>query len=167
METPSGMTSSVTGLAGARGAQLYYKLDKMSDSIAGHTVVDPKGYLAGLKSIKLTSDAEIGDIKKARLLLRSVTLTNPKHGPGWIAATRLEEVAGKIAQARKIGRSPEDWKRTWMDDAENSINRGALFTAKAIYASALKVFPGKKSIWLRAVALEKRVQEGKSSEPVE
>uniref|UniRef100_H3G510 Uncharacterized protein n=2 Tax=Phytophthora ramorum TaxID=164328 RepID=H3G510_PHYRM len=72
----------------------------MSDSIAGHTVVDPKGYLAGLKSIKLTSDAEIGVIKKARLLLRSVTLTNPKHGPGWIAATRLEEVAGKIAQAR-------------------------------------------------------------------
>ncbi|KUF82716.1 hypothetical protein AM588_10000433 [Phytophthora nicotianae] len=319
--------------------------------------------------LKLTSDAEIGDIKKARLLLRSVTMTNPKHGPGWIAAARLEEVAGKIVQARKIiaqgcescptqedvwleaarlqnpenaktilakavrhvpksvkvwlqaaqlesddelkklvmrralefipnsvklwkalieledvdgarillgravecvpqavdlwlalarletyenakktlnkaraaiptepsiwitaakleeaqgknldmidriiqlalkslqkhqvvmnremwlkeaeaceqadapltcaaivrasldvGVDPEDRKRTWMDDAENSINRGALLTAKAIYAAALKVFPGKKSIWLRAVALEKRVQEGKSPEPVE
>ncbi|KAL4171204.1 hypothetical protein KRP22_009302 [Phytophthora ramorum] len=369
METPSGMMSSVTGLAGARGAQLSHKLDKMSDSISGQTVVDPKGYLTDLNSIKLTSDAEIGDIKKARLLLRSVTLTNPKHGPGWIAAARLEEVAGKIVQARKIiaqgcescptqedvwleasrlqnpenaktilakavrhvpksvkvwlqaaqlenddelkklvmrralefipnsvklwkalieledvdgarillgravecvpqavdlwlalarletyenakktlnkaraaiptepsiwitaakleeaqaknldmidriiqlalkslqkhqvvmnremwlkeaeaceqadapltcaaivrasldvGVEPEDRKRTWMDDAENSINRGALLTAKAVYASALKVFPGKKSIWLRAVALEKRVQEGKSSEPVE
>ncbi|EEY56427.1 pre-mRNA-processing factor, putative [Phytophthora infestans T30-4] len=369
METPSGMTSSVTGLAGARGAQLSHKLDKMSDSISGQTVVDPKGYLTDLNSVKLTSDAEIGDIKKARLLLRSVTMTNPKHGPGWIAAARLEEVAGKIVQARKIiaqgcescptqedvwleaarlqnpenaktilakavrhvpksvkvwlqaaqlesddelkklvmrralefipnsvklwkalieledvdgarillgravecvpqavdlwlalarletyenakktlnkaraaiptepsiwitaakleeaqgknldmidriiqlalkslqkhqvvmnremwlkeaeaceladapltcaaivrasldvGVDPEDRKRTWMDDAENSINRGALLTAKAIYAAALKVFPGKKSIWLRAVALEKRVQEGKSPEPVE
>ncbi|KAE9043748.1 hypothetical protein PR002_g3175 [Phytophthora rubi] len=369
-DTPSsGLASSVTGLAGARGAQLSHKLDKMSDSISGQTVVDPKGYLTDLNSLKLTSDAEIGDIKKARLLLRSVTLTNPKHGPGWIAAARLEEVAGKIVQARKIiaqgcescptqedvwfeasrlqnpenaktilakavrhvpksvkvwlqaaqlenddelkklvmrralefipnsvklwkaliemedvdgarillgravecvpqavdlwlalarletyenakktlnkaraaiptepsiwitaakleeaqgknldmidriiqlalkslqkhqvvmnremwlkeaeaceqaeapltcaaivrasldvGVEPEDRKRTWMDDAENSINRGALLTAKAIYAAALKVFPGKKSIWLRAVALEKRVQEGKSPEPVE
>ncbi|POM72428.1 Pre-mRNA-processing factor, partial [Phytophthora palmivora] len=102
IETPSGMTSSVTGLAGARGAQLSHKLDKMSDSISGQTVVDPKGYLTDLNSLKLTSDAEIGDIKKARLLLRSVTMTNPKHGPGWIAAARLEEVAGKIVQARKI-----------------------------------------------------------------
>ncbi|CAI5735613.1 unnamed protein product [Peronospora destructor] len=369
MDTPNGMTSSVMGLAGARGAQLSHKLDKMSDSISGQTVVDPKGYLTDLNSLKLTSDAEIGDIKKARLLLRSVTMTNPKHGPGWIAAARLEEVAGKIVQARKIiaqgcescstqedvwleaarlqnpenaktilaravrhvpksvkiwlqaaqlenddelkklvmrralefipnsvklwkalieledldgarillgravecvpqavdlwlalarletyenakktlnkarasiptepsiwitaakleeaqgenldmidriiqlalkslqkhqvimnremwlkeaeaceqadapltcaaivhasldvGVDNEDRKRTWMDDAENSINRGALLTAKAIYAAALKVFPGKKSIWLRAVALEKRVQEGKSPEAVE
>lgn len=370
METPgsSGMTSTITGLAEARGAVLSHKLDKMSDSIAGQTVVDPKGYLTDLNSLKLTSDAEIGDIKKARLLLRSVTMTNPKHGPGWIAAARLEEVAGKIVQARKIiaqgceccptqedvwleaarlqnpenaktilakavrhvpksvkvwlqaaqlehddelkklvmrralefvpnsvklwkalieledidgarvllgravecvpqavdlwlalarletyenakktlnkartaiptepsiwitaakleeaqgktemieriiqlalkslqkhqvvvnremwlkeaeaceqadapltcsaivracidvGVEPEDRKRTWMDDAENSISRGALLTAKAIFANALKVFPGKKSIWLRAVALEKQVNEGRNGEAVE
>ncbi|CAI5731601.1 unnamed protein product [Hyaloperonospora brassicae] len=369
VDTPNGMTSSMTGLAGARGAQLSHKLDKMSDSISGQTVVDPKGYLTSLNSLKMTSDAEIGDIKKARLLLRSVTMTNPKHGPGWIAAARLEEVAGKLVQARKIiaqgcescstqedvwleaarlqnpenaktilakavrhlpksvkiwlqaaqlenddelkklvmrralefipnsvklwkaliemedvdgarillgravecvpqavdlwlalarletyenakktlnkaraviptepsiwitaakleeaqgknvdmidriiqlalkslqkhqvvmnremwlkeaeaceqagapltcaaivrvsldvGVDHEDRKRTWMDDAENSINRGALVTAKAIYAAALKVFPGKKSIWLRAIALEKKIQEGTSSEPVE
>lgn len=367
-ETP-GISSSMNGLAEARGAVLSLKLDKMSDSVSGQTVVDPKGYLTDLNSVKLSSDAEIGDIKKARLLLRSVTLTNPKHGPGWIAAARLEEVAGKIVQARKIiaqgceccptqedvwleaarlqnpenaktilakavrhvpksvkvwlqaaqlekdddlkklvmrralefipnsvklwkalielediegarvllgravecvpqsvdlwlalarletyenakktlnkarsaiptepsiwitaakleeaqGRNPEmieriiqlalkslqkhqvvvnremwlkeaeaceqaeapltcaaivracldvgveaeDRKRTWIDDAENSISRGALLTAKAIYAYALKAFPGKKSIWLRAVALEKQVNEGKSGEPVE
>jgi hypothetical protein len=35
-----------------------------------------------------------------RLLLKSVTTTNPKHGPGWIAAARLEEVAGKMIDAR-------------------------------------------------------------------
>ena len=40
--------------------------------------------------------AQVGDIKKARLLLRSVTTTNPKHGPGWIAAARVEEFAGKV-----------------------------------------------------------------------
>ena len=50
----------------------------------------------------MTSEAEVGDIKKARILLQSVTTTNPKHGPGWIAAARVEEVASKLAQARKI-----------------------------------------------------------------
>ena len=39
---------------------------------------------------------------KARLLLKSVTSTNPGHGPGWIAAARLEEVAGKLVAARQV-----------------------------------------------------------------
>ena len=64
----------------------------MADSVSGQTVVDPKGYLTDLKSVKITSDAEISDIKKARLLLKSVIQTNQKHGPGWIAAARLEEM---------------------------------------------------------------------------
>lgn len=70
--------------------------------MSGQTTVDPKGYLTDLKSMKITSDAEISDIKKARLLLKSVIQTNPKHPPGWIAAARLEEVAGKIAAARAL-----------------------------------------------------------------
>ena len=68
------------------------KLDTMADSVSGQTVVDPKGYLTDLKSVKITSDAEISDIKKARLLLKSVIQTNQKHAPGWIAAARLEEM---------------------------------------------------------------------------
>ncbi len=67
-------------------------LDRMADSVTGQTVVDPKGYLTDMKSIKISSDAEISDIKKARLLLKSVTNTNPRHAPGWIAAARLEEL---------------------------------------------------------------------------
>ena len=55
----------------------------------------PQGYLTDLNSMKVSSDAEIGDIKKARLLLKSVISTNPKHAPGWIAAARLEELVGR------------------------------------------------------------------------
>jgi pre-mRNA-processing factor 6 len=36
------------------------------------------------------------------LLLKSVITTNPHHGPGWIAAARLEEKAGKLQTARTI-----------------------------------------------------------------
>lgn len=43
--------------------------------------VEPKGYLTTLMSMKITSDAEISDTKKARLL-KIVTHTNPKRPPG-------------------------------------------------------------------------------------
>ncbi len=100
-----GTTSAIVGISGmaeARGHMIKLKLDKMSDSVSGQTVVDPKGYPTDLNSLKVSSDAEVGDIQKARTLLGSVTGTNPKHGPGWIAAARLEEVAGKIVQARRV-----------------------------------------------------------------
>lgn len=42
------------------------------------------------------------DVKKARLLLKSVITTNPNHAPGWIAAARLEEVTGRMQAARNI-----------------------------------------------------------------
>lgn len=57
---------------------------QVSDSVQGQSVVDPKGYLTDLSSIKISSDAEISDIQKARMLLRSVIQTNPKHAPGTV-----------------------------------------------------------------------------------
>ena len=66
----------------------------MQDSQNGSSTVDPRGYLTSLSSLKINSAAEISDIKKARLLLKSVINTNPKHAPGWIAAAGLEEIAG-------------------------------------------------------------------------
>jgi len=44
----------------------------------------------------------ISDVKKARLLLKSVRETNPKHPPAWIASARLEEVTGKLQAARNL-----------------------------------------------------------------
>ena len=52
--------------------------------------------------VQVSSDAEIGDIKRARTLLKSVISTNPRHAPGWVAAARLEELAGKLGDARKL-----------------------------------------------------------------
>ncbi len=97
--TPAGGASTVSDLTaiGEGGRKvLGLKLDTMADSVSGHTVVDPKGYLTDLHSIKISSDTDIQDIKKARLLLKSVIQTNPKHAPGWIAAARLEERAGQL-----------------------------------------------------------------------
>ena len=63
-------------------------------------------------------------MKKARLLLKSVINTNPKHAPGWIAAARLEEVTGRMQTAR------------------NTIMKGC------------EVCPKNEDVWLEAVRLQ-------------
>ncbi|KAG5524214.1 hypothetical protein RHGRI_031023 [Rhododendron griersonianum] len=91
------------------------------------TVVDPRGYLTDLKSIKI--DVDISDIKRARLLLKSVIQTNPKHPPGWIATARLEEVA----EACRLS-SPDE--------------------AKAVLTRGVKAIPNFVELWMQAAKLE-------------
>jgi pre-mRNA-processing factor 6 len=150
----NGMQSSITGLSGTRGSQLSSQLDKISDSVTGQTVVDAQGYMTSLNSLKITSEAEIGDIKKARVLLQSVTSTNPKHGPGWIAAARIEEYANKMQAARKIilqgcEQCPES-EDVWIEAARLH----PLETAKAVLANAVIHIPNSVKIWLKAADLE-------------
>ena len=58
--------------------------------------VNKEGYITDLNSIKINNDTEINDLKKARALLKSVIISNPKSSSGWIAAARVEELDGKI-----------------------------------------------------------------------
>ena len=149
------MNQDLTQIGQARKTVLNLKLNSVSDSVSGQTVVDPKGYLTDLSSIKISSDTEIGDIKKARLLLKSVTTTNPKHAPGWIAAARLEEMAGKLGEARRIvQRGCEACPKSedvWLEAARLASPNDA----KIILAKAVKELPQSVKAWLRAADLEK------------
>ncbi|KAK9726755.1 hypothetical protein RND81_05G235200 [Saponaria officinalis] len=155
-ETPWSQTpvTDLTAVGEGRGTVLSLKLDRLSDSVSGQTVVDPKGYLTDLKSMKITSDAEISDIKKARLLLKSVTQTNPRHGPGWIAAARLEEVAGKLKMARSlIERGCEECPKSedvWVE----ACRLASPDEAKAVIARGVKAIPNSVKLWLEAAKLE-------------
>lgn len=167
LETPfgnngsSGTQTVTTGLAEARGHTLTSKLDTISDSVSGQTVVDPKGYLTNLNSLKISSDAEVGDIKKARVLLSSVTSTNPKHAPGWIAAARVEEFAGKMVNARKIIRQGceicPDSEDVWLE----AVRLHNPEDAKTILTNAVKHVPNSVKIWMQAADLEQHVNEKK------
>lgn len=150
-----------TGLSDARGTVLSLKLDKMSDSVSGQTVVDPKGYLTDLSSIQITSNAGMGDINKARTLLQSVITINPRHAPGWIAAARVEREAGKLVQARKILKQacdscPES-EDVWLEAAAYSTPENS----KIILASAVRAIPASVKIWLKAAELETLVAQKK------
>jgi pre-mRNA-processing factor 6 len=46
--------------------------------------------------MKLNSDTEINDLKKARILLKAVIKANPQSSSGWVAAARVEELDGKM-----------------------------------------------------------------------
>ena len=152
--TPAGTTTDLAAIGSGRNTVVRLQLDKMSDSVSGQTVVDPKGYLTDLKSVVLKSDAEISDIKKARLLLKSVINTNPKHAPGWIAAARLEEVAGRQQQARElIMKGCELCPRSedvWLEAARLSSKENA----KALLARGVASLPDSVKIWIAAAKLE-------------
>eukprot|EP00624_Nannochloropsis_granulata_P000774 evm.model.NODE_1320_length_10197_cov_17.270178.3 len=156
LQTPmsAGGSSSMTGLSQARETVLSIKLDKISDSVSGQTVVDPKGYLTDLNSLKINTDTEVGDIKRARLLLVSLTDTNPKHAPGWVARARVEEQAGKIVAARKIIKEgceacPES-EDVWLEAARLYSAENA----RTILADAVRHLPQSVKVWLRAADLE-------------
>ena len=69
-------------------------LDRISDSVTGQTVVDPRGYMTSLNSMKTYGELELGDIEKARQIYRSMVDSNPSNPQGWIAAARIEEQTG-------------------------------------------------------------------------
>ena len=74
----SGFKTNLSGLAEARSTVMSMTLDKMSDSISGQTVVDPKGHLTSLSSVKIASAAEVGDVNNARLFEGYQSQARPK-----------------------------------------------------------------------------------------
>uniref|UniRef100_U3J6F5 Pre-mRNA-processing factor 6 n=1 Tax=Anas platyrhynchos platyrhynchos TaxID=8840 RepID=U3J6F5_ANAPP len=161
----------------ARNTLMDMRLSQVSDSVSGQTVVDPKGYLTDLNSMIPTHGGDINDIKKARLLLKSVRETNPHHPPAWIASARLEEVTGKLQVARnlimkgtemcpkvRIASLPcwplQDSRKRWcpilLHYLEDVWLEAARLqpgdTAKAVVAQAVRHLP--QSLWLALARLE-------------
>lgn len=66
MLTPSG-DLDLRKMGQARNTLMNVKLNQISDSVVGQTVVDPKGYLTDLQSMIPTYGGDINDIKKVTL----------------------------------------------------------------------------------------------------
>uniref|UniRef100_F7BJA3 Pre-mRNA-processing factor 6 n=1 Tax=Ciona intestinalis TaxID=7719 RepID=F7BJA3_CIOIN len=138
----------------ARNTLMDMRLSQVSDSVSGQTVVDPKGYLTDLHSMLPQYGGDVADIKKARLLLKSVRETNPKHPPAWIASARLEEVTGKLQVARNIIMKGTEMcpksEDVWLEAARLQPSD----VSKAVCASAIVQLPLSVKIWIRAASLE-------------
>ncbi|KAH9949837.1 PRP1 splicing factor, N-terminal-domain-containing protein [Amylocystis lapponica] len=165
-ETPaeSGMLTNFVEMGQARDKILSLKLDQVSGTSTTSglsTSVDPKGYLTSLDSVILKTDAEIGDIKRARMLFDSLVKSNPKHSPGWIAAACLEEHAGRMVAARKLIKAgceqcPKS-EDVWLEAARLHNNDDA----KVILANAVQHVGQSVKIWLAAADLEHDIKAKK------
>lgn len=165
-----GLSSTIAGtstdidmkkIGQARNTLMDMKLTQVSDSVSGQTVVDPKGYLTDLQSMLPNYGGDINDIKKARLLLKSVRETNPNHPPAWIASARLEEVVGKMQAARNlIIKGTEQCPKSedvWLEAARLLPSD----IAKGLVAQAVKHLPNSVKIWIKAADLESELKSKK------
>ncbi|KIK37812.1 hypothetical protein CY34DRAFT_92045 [Suillus luteus UH-Slu-Lm8-n1] len=165
-ETPAdtGTMTNFVEIGQARDKILSLKLDQISGTATtsgSATSVDPKGYLTSLNSVVLKTEAEIGDIKRARMLFDSLVKSNPKHAPGWIAAACLEEHAGRMVAARKLIKAGcEQCPKSddvWLEAARLHNNDDA----KVILANAVQHVGQSVKIWLAAADLEQDVKSKK------
>ncbi|KAF7116079.1 hypothetical protein CNMCM5793_004000 [Aspergillus hiratsukae] len=156
-----GTITNFADISAARDKVLKVRLDQAArgstaDSSSGSaTNIDPKGYLTSLTQSELKAgEIEIGDIKRVRVLLESVTKTNPKHAPGWIALALLEELAGRIVAARNIiAKGCELCPKSedaWLQNIR--LNEG--HNAKVIAANAIKNNDRSTRLWIEAMRLE-------------
>jgi pre-mRNA-processing factor 6 len=156
-----GTMTNFADIGAARDKVLQVRLDQAAlgsgaDSIAGTaTNIDPKGYLTSLTKSEINQgEYQVGDVNRVRVLLDSVIKTNPKHAPGWIAAARLEEFAGKIVAARKkmaegCNYCPKS-EDAWLENIRLNENHNA----KIIAANAIKNNDRSVRLWIEAMKLE-------------
>ncbi|KAI9788928.1 MAG: hypothetical protein M1816_006493 [Peltula sp. TS41687] len=167
-DVTDGTMTNFADIGAARDKVLQVRLDQAAqgsgnDSVAGSaTNIDPKGYLTSLTKSELKAgEVEVGDIKRVRVLLESVIKTNPKHPPGWIAAARLEEIAGRIVAARNvIARGCENCPKSedaWLENIRLNENHNA----KIIAANAIKNNDTSIRLWIEAMKLENDIRAKK------
>jgi len=62
-----------------------------SNAVSGYSTVNKEGYMTDLTALKINSETEINDLKKAKLVMKSLRKTNPDQAHSWISSARIEE----------------------------------------------------------------------------
>ncbi|EMC95725.1 hypothetical protein BAUCODRAFT_71901 [Baudoinia panamericana UAMH 10762] len=164
-----GTVTNFADIGAARSKVMQVRLDAAAqaqsngtDSVAGtSTSIDPKGYLTSLTKTELKAgEVQLGDIKRARVLLESVIKRNPRHGPGWIAAARLEEYAGKVQAAQNVIRRGTEMcpksEDVWLEAIRLSQTHGNNHNAKILAAKAIENNDRSVKLWIEAMHLEQQ-----------
>lgn len=159
-DAKDGSMTNFAKIGAARDKVLQARLDQASQSsgtatsLGSSTSVDAKGYLTSMARAGEIPEVSVGDVDFARKLLKSAYESNPLHPPAWIAAARVEELAGKTVAARNLIakgcaknlRSEDLWlENIRLNEARN---------AKIIAAEAIKANNKSVRLWVEAMKLE-------------
>ncbi|KIH94211.1 pre-mRNA-processing factor 6 [Sporothrix brasiliensis 5110] len=156
-----GTVTNFAKIGAARDKVLQAHLDQASHSTNGtstvlgtSTSVDPRGYITSLNKLETAEKVSVSDVDFARKLLKSAVESNPLSAPGWIAAARVEELAGKVVAARNvIARGCQQCPKSedvWLENIRLNENRNA----KVIAADAIKANRRSVRLWVEAMKLE-------------
>ena len=162
-----GTTSQIDNLSKAKNSILSVLFDKMSSNVSGQTSVNPLGYITEMSSInQLTSinptEGDVQDFKKARLLLKNLISTNMKNASAWIGSARLEELDGKLDEARSIIIEATEHIQTnedlWLEAARlHPPQKGEIILLKGIS----HILTSEK-LWIALIKIEKDENKKKS-----
>lgn len=162
-ENADGTVTNFAKIGAARDKVLKSRLEAASQNAGGEstiggssTSIDPQGYITNLNKMQMSEgQAQVGDINRVRELLQSVVKTNPNNALGWIAAARLEELAGKIVSARKTidqgcMRCPKS-EDAWLENIRlnHESSNAKIIARRAIEANGKSV-----RLWVEAMRLE-------------
>ncbi|PHH91661.1 hypothetical protein CDD83_10814 [Cordyceps sp. RAO-2017] len=155
-----GTMTNFAEIGAARDKVLKSRLEQASQAAGAETgsatSIDPQGYITSLNKMQMNgAQAQVGDINRVRELLQSVVKTNPSNALGWIAAARLEELAGKIVAARKTidkgcSQCPKS-EDAWLENIR--LNHESA-NAKVIARRAIESNPRSVRLWVEAMKLE-------------
>jgi pre-mRNA-processing factor 6 len=151
------MTSGVVStLNTPKEKLLSSSLDKSKNTI-GFSSVDPEGYLTRLDSLD-SSNQEIQDLKKLRLMMRSLINTNPNQPQSWLAASRIEEKDFNIKAAKEILQEAcikcPDSEDIWIEAARLETHE----KSKKILSKASTLLPKSIKIWIASADKETNPQ---------
>lgn len=154
-----GTMTNFADIGAARNKVMQVRLDQAAagtETVSGtSTNIDPKGYLTSLTKTEIKAgEVPVGDVQRARVLLESVIKTNPRHGPGWIAAARLEEFAGKIVAARNVIRRGTEYCPKSEDVWLEAIRVNDTANARILAAKAIENNDRSVKLWVEAMKLE-------------
>ena len=110
--------------------------------------------MTDLNSMKINSETEINDLKKARVLLRAVIKANPASTSGWVAAARVEELDGKLQEARSLLEQACTQFPTSEDVWAELARLSEPAKSKLVLAKAVQNIPASKKLWLIAAQHE-------------
>ena len=132
--------------------------------------VDKMSYLNELNALNkdnlinpLNSFGYIQDIKKAKLLLNNLILTNPYNPLSWISAARLEEFDNQNNKAREILSKAvdkiKDSEDLWLEYTRVNSNDNA--KSKEILRQGIKNLPKSEKLYLELINKENNINEKK------
>ncbi|KAH9783035.1 TPR REGION domain-containing protein [Citrus sinensis] len=152
------VVTDLTAVGEGRGKILTLKLDGISDSVTGLTVVDLSGYLTRMNDLKITTNSELRDILKARkieeaaarkLITKGCNMC-PKNEDVWLEACRLarpDEAKGVVAKGvRQIPKSV----RLWLQAAELDHDKA---NKSRVLRMALDEIPDSVRLWKALVEI--------------